>query len=166
MGDDRRCGANNVVYLIGFCRASKVASDSDALLSADFKTGSEFWSAFTSTPHTADHSLIMYVDADGCSAVVQSYFGYYSINSWLAFDQPLSVLGTLPQPTQSARRHTLDAQPKFRGPLDAQKGRELSHAVDMVTRNSSVRDYCDITGVAMPRLPPVTTIVIRLDRGC
>lgn len=147
------------------------------------------WRAASSTPHRFSHTLMVRVVGDRC-VIAQCYYGYYSIDTWLAFDKPLARLLTVPPPTQRNWHHALVAHPRFRGVLcaDEQKqqtpaqGREslgsgvaLAQAIDRLARGANdgggtskmLRDYRDITGLNLvmqsPCLTQMGVTLVRLD---
>lgn len=146
-------------------------------IDVDVQTALDLWHRTTRRRHLPSHAFLVVVRKSR-AMIVQSYFGYYSVDEWLDFGAPLEPTALLPPTADPEWRSPLLPTPKYRGELDLRPapGRSGPFLLDLFSdldglateAHPSAEAYASITGVCrdareFAELPPFRIVCTRLD---
>lgn len=105
------------------------------------------WNMTSSAEYSLSHALLI-IHAGNRSVVIQSYYGHYTQQQWLNFEQPLTISSSMAPPAADTFRMAVDPVPKFRGILTDIQLDDLFSTLDSLTEKSEVAQaYRDVAGV-------------------
>lgn len=110
------------------------------------------WASISSMYGVSDHKLVLFTTGQ-TGFLAQAFYGYYSVEQWLHFGQPLQRDPRLPAPIRADYLHTVLPTPEFRS--DAFDLQRFARCIGTLTDSScSSKERCDahanITGIRYP----------------
>jgi hypothetical protein len=123
---------------------------------------SDLWATQTSRPHDATHTFMIRI-VGAHSVVMQAFFGYYDIETWMDFDSELLVPVQLPEPASVGWRQPLLRRPRFRGLLNERETAHLFKALKNLSGKEAHASYAQITGVQFEELSALKLSFVRLN---
>lgn len=107
------------------------------------------WTTTTARPPTSDHTLAILFANNEC-VLLQSYYGHYTFESWLAFDQPLMRSTSLPPASSASWLRAIVPRPHYRKRLVGEaECMELAKSLDSLMDNDTCHlgVYAHLTGI-------------------
>lgn len=106
------------------------------------------WKYVTSGKPSVVHTLLVLRVRENY-VIAQAHYGYYGLQQWLDFDQPLVLAEPLPAPHDTNWRQPLQARPRFRGIMKKAQFDEFCNVLDRLATRARTMDYAAVTGVEL-----------------
>lgn len=129
----------------------------------------EAWNLLTSHPPHSHHSFLLIIN-NFEFALVQSYFGHYSMKEWLDFNKDLKMMEDLPNPHKLGWTRKLIPRPTFRGVLETKKLGDLCSLLkSLEIHGDHISAYSELTGIVHDKqsiAKRYVTTTLRLNLDC
>lgn len=111
---------------------------------------SEYWNESTKQKSGGPHNLAIVI-LNGEAFVIQSYYGHYTYNEWLDFDNDLK-LAEVPATALENWHHKILKRPKFRGKMNMEQLLKLTDSISSLTnKGDHIDTFAQITGIVHDR---------------